>query len=76
MTRGYIRVEIPPSCLDCQFFVEGDCKANRPSQEVPFMTNVRPEWCPIKEHDLMECAERLKLEMETLHAEATKRLGW
>jgi len=38
--------------------------------------NNRPEWCPMKEHDLSECYEKYNYECEKSFREATARLGW
>ena len=38
--------------------------------------NNRLTWCPLTEHDMGECAEKHKEEMDSLIMKATEKLGW
>ena len=82
MTKGYIEIDdIPGDCLDCPVVFVAHCTGQMycrvaKKQIFEYKCTERPDWCPIKEHDLGECAERHKEEMEELLMQATKRLGW
>lgn len=76
-TRGYIEIDIPGICLDCPVVFVGHTTVScRVVDKLVPLHQPRPDWCPIKEHDLGKCAEKHKAEMEALHVAATKRLGW
>ena len=62
MTRGYIEVEeIPKDCIKCQFGISGICLVTGTTTVV--IRDYKPDWCPIKEHELWKCAKKAKEEM-------------
>ena len=73
---GFVEIEIPERCGLCQLSYWTACTAVSPHKAINFMIDHRPEWCPIKEHDLGVCSEKHKEMMENLHIEVTKKLGW
>jgi len=69
MTKGYIEIEVFPSgCLVCQFWSRAECLAFNPPKYIPYSSNdEKPDFCPIKEHDLWKCVQKHKEEMLAFH---------
>jgi hypothetical protein len=75
MTKGYIEIrEIPENCVKCRLshrtpdvWEELICGYNGLSVDDIECGKRRPDWCPIKEHNLWECAKEHKEELLRFH---------
>jgi len=61
--------------IACECMFEGECLWCPPFSCCGDLNN-RPTWCPLTEHDMGECAEKHKEEMDSLIMKATEKLGW
>ena len=63
---------------DCNLSCHGWCKHFSVRKECPSCgdLNARPDWCPLKEHDMGECAEKHKEEMEEFLRKTIQKIGW
>lgn len=67
MTKGYIEIDIPESCVDCRFVLTGCQRTCTVEDKKVSKYQAKPDWCPIKEHELWKCAKKHKEEMLEFH---------
>lgn len=66
INKGYIEIKnIPKDCIECYFEINGGCFLD--DREASPIPEYRPDWCPIKEHELWKCAQKHKEEMLAFH---------